>query len=135
MNVYRTVAVASNAPARFTTPAEVTAAALEKSDALAVEALELFVTCLGRTAGDLAMVFMSQGGVFLTGGIAQKIVPALKSGAFRAAFEDKAPHQALMREMPVYVMVHPLAALAGLAAFAQTPERFGVRTDGRRWRG
>jgi glucokinase len=62
-------------------------------------------------------------------------VPALKSGAFRAAFEDKAPHQALMREMPVYVMVHPLAALAGLAAFAQTPERFGVRTDGRRWRG
>jgi glucokinase len=135
MNVYRAVAVASNAPARFTTPAEVTAAALEKSDALAVEALELFVTCLGRTAGDLAMVFMSQGGVFLTGGIAQKIVPALKSGAFRAAFEDKAPHQALMREMPVYVMVHPLAALAGLAAFAQTPERFGVRTDGRRWRG
>ena len=80
------------------------------------------------------MVFMSQGGIFLTGGIAQKIVPALKSGAFRAAFEDKAPHQALMRDMPVYVMVHPLAALAGLAAFAQTPERFGVRTEGRRWR-
>ena len=39
----------------------------------------MFVTCLGRTAGDLALVFMSRGGVFLTGGIAQKIVPALQS--------------------------------------------------------
>lgn len=135
MNVYRAVAIASDVPARFTTPAEVTAAALDHSDAVAEEALKTFVTCLGRTAGDLALVFMSQGGIFLTGGIAQKIVPALKTGEFRAAFEDKAPHSALMRLMPVYVIVHPLAALSGLAAYAQTPERFGVQTRGRRWRG
>jgi glucokinase len=135
MNVYRAVAVASKAPVLFTTPAEVTAAALDHSDSVAEEALTTFVTCLGRTAGDLALVFMSQGGIFLTGGIAQKIVPALKTGEFRAAFEDKAPHAALMRQMPVYVIVHPLAALSGLAAYAQTPERFGVQTRGRRWRG
>jgi glucokinase len=36
--------------------------------------------------------------------------------------------------MPVYVITHPLAALSGLAAFAQTPERFGVETQGRHWR-
>jgi glucokinase len=135
MNVYRAVAVASEAPTLFTTPAEITAAALDHSDSVAEEALTTFVTCLGRTAGDLALVFMSQGGIFLTGGIAQKIVPALKTGEFRAAFEDKAPHAALMRQMPVYVIVHPLAALSGLAAYAQTPERFGVQTRGRRWRG
>jgi glucokinase len=76
---------------------------------------------------------MSRGGVYLTGGIAQKIVPALQTGAFRAAFEDKAPHKALMREMPVYVITHPLAALLGLAAYARTPARFGVETTGRRW--
>ena len=35
-----------------------------------------------RTAGDLALVFKSRGGVFLTGGIAQKIVPALKRRQF-----------------------------------------------------
>lgn len=64
----------------------------------------------------------------------QKILPALKEGAFRAAFEDKAPHSALMRTMPVYVITQPLAALAGLAAFAQKPSLFGVETSGRRWR-
>ena len=76
---------------------------------------------------------MSRGGVYLTGGIAQKIVPALKAGNFRAAFEDKAPHNEMLKSMPVYVITHPLAALAGLAAYARTPARFGVETAGRRW--
>ena len=134
VNLYRAVAAADGATPRFTTPAEITGAALERSDPIAEEALETFVTCLGRTAGDLALVFMSRGGVYLTGGIAQKIVPALKSGAFRAAFEDKAPHKELMHAMPVFVITHPLAALAGLAAFARTPALFGVETEGRHWR-
>ncbi len=133
VNIYRAVAKADGAAAPLTTPAEITAAALDKSDPVSEQALEMFVTCLGRTAGDLALVFMSRGGVYLTGGIAQKIVPALQTGAFRAAFEDKAPHKALMREMPVYVITHPLAALLGLAAYARTPARFGVETTGRRW--
>ena len=133
VNVYRAVARTDGKPAPLTTPAEVTHAALEGADAVAAEALDMFVTCLGRLAGDLALVFMARGGVYLTGGIAQKIVPALKNGRFRAAFEDKAPHSAMMAEMPVYVITHPFAALAGLAAYARTPARFGIETVGRRW--
>lgn len=134
VNLYRAVAAANAVPARMDTPAQVTSAALSGTDPEAVEALDLFVTCLGRLAGDLALVFMSRGGVFLTGGIAQKIVPALQSGRFRAAFEDKAPHSDLLRAMSVSVITHPLAALSGLAAYARTPGRFGVETDGRHWR-
>jgi glucokinase len=133
VNAYRAVAAASGATPRFSKPAEITRAALGREDRIAEEALAFFVTCLGRTAGDLALVFKSQGGVFLTGGIAQKIVPALKAPNFRAAFEDKAPHTNMMRSMPVYVITHPLAALAGLAAFARRPGDFGVETKGRRW--
>lgn len=133
VNVYRAVAAADDKPAPFSRPAEITAAALEQSDPVAEEAVSIFTTCLGRTAGDLALVFMSRGGVFLTGGIVQKILPALKAGGFRAAFEDKAPHSTLMRTMPVYVITQPLAALSGLAAFARTPSLFGVETGGRRW--
>jgi len=133
VNIYRAIAKADAKDAPFATPAEITAAALNKSDGVAKEALEMFVTCLGRTAGDLALVFMSRGGVYLTGGIAQKIIPALKTGAFRAAFEDKAPHRQLLQAMPVYVITHPLGAVTGLAAYARTPARFGVETKGRRW--
>jgi glucokinase len=134
VNLYRAVAKAEQGEAALATPADITAAALDKTDRLAEEALAIFATCLGRIAGDLALVFMSRGGVYLTGGIAQKIIPALKTGAFRNAFEDKAPHRALLAAMPVYVITHPLAALAGLAAYARTPARFGVETAGRRWR-
>jgi glucokinase len=134
VNTYRAVAMADGVEPRFKTPAEVTAAALERSDPVAEEALAFFVTCLGRTAGDLALVFKSQGGVYLTGGIAQKIVPALRAENFRQAFDDKAPHTAMMRGMPVYVITHPLGALAGLAAYARAPGRFGVETRGRRWK-
>ena len=134
VNLYRAVAAADGKPAPLADPADITAAALADSVAGAQEALSMFVTCLGRTAGDLALVFMSRGGVFLTGGIAQKIVPALKDGRFRAAFEDKAPHSDLLRAMPVHVVTQPLAALAGLAAYARAPWLFGVSTEGRRWR-
>jgi glucokinase len=134
VNIYRAIAAADGRDPRLATPAEITAAALEKTDPVAVETIEMFCTCLGRIAGDLALVFMSRGGVYITGGIAQKIVPALQGGGFRRAFEDKAPHSALMRAMPVYVITHPMAALGGLAAYARTPARFGVETNGRRWK-
>ena len=58
-----------------------------------------------------------------------------KTGNFRAAFEDKAPHSELMATIPAYVITHPLAALAGLAAYAREPSKFDVETSGRRWRG
>ena len=121
VNIYRAVCKADGVAPGFSTPAEVTAAGLDESDAQAAEALAMFVTCLGRTAGDLAMIFMSRGGVYLTGGIAQKIVPALKTGDFRAAFEDKAPHKELHHDMPTLSITHPTAALSGLAAYARTP--------------
>jgi glucokinase len=133
VNLYRAVAAADGAAPRLSDPADITAAAAAGDDAIALEALSIFVTCLGRLAGDLALVFMARGGVYLTGGIVQKIVPALQDGRFRAAFDDKAPHGALMREMPVHVVTHPLAALTGLAAYARTPARFGVELAGRRW--
>ena len=133
VNTASAVAASRAETPRFLAPSDVTAAALAGSDPVAAEALDIFVTCLGRLAGDLALVFMAQGGVYLSGGIAQKIVPALRQGAFRAAFEDKAPHAALLAAMPTFVLTHPRAALFGLAAYAREPQRFGVETAGRRW--
>jgi len=134
VNLYRAVAMADGKTPAFTQPEEITQAGLDRSDETAAETLDMFVTFLGRVAGDLALIFMSHGGVYLAGGIAQRILPALTDGRLRAAFEDKAPHSHVMRELPIFVITHPRAALAGLAAFARTPARFGVNTTGRRWK-
>ena len=135
VNLYRAVCAADGVAPVLSVPADITAHGLSGENAQAAETLVLFVTYLGRVAGDMALVMMAKGGVYLAGGISQKIVPALKRPEFRAAFEDKAPHTALMRHIPTFVVTHPQAALAGLASFARTPGHFGISTDGRRWRG
>ena len=134
MNIYKAICKVDGLECKAATPADVTAAWSAGNDPAAIEAVQLFAIYLARVAGDLALVFMARGGVFLAGGIAQKILPALQDPAFRAAFEDKAPHSALQAKIPVFVVTHPLAALSGLAAFARTPVRFGVAMEGRRWK-
>lgn len=134
VNIYRAVCESNVQDPHLADPAAVTTAALAGSDEAAVETVSLFSTYLGRVAGDMAMIFMARGGVFLAGGISQKILPALKKPEFRQAFEDKAPHSALLRTIPTFVVTHPTAALSGLASYARTPSRFGVATEGRRWR-
>ena len=130
--LYRAICMADGATPKFTEPKEVTEAAAQ-GDAAAVETLTLFATYLGRLAGDLALIFMAKGGVYLSGGIAQKILPVLKQGEFRTAFNDKAPHSEIMSNMPVFVLTHPLAAVIGLAAFARNPFNFGINMSGRHW--
>ena len=132
-NLYRAVAKAGELDAPLDTPAAITQAAVARTDPVSVETMDIFSACLGRVAGDLALTFMATGGVFISGGIGQHIVGILKSGAFRAAFEDKAPHTELVRSISTRLVIHPLAALAGLAAFARTPGRFALETAGRRW--
>ncbi len=73
MNIYRALCKADgNLTPRYDEPAEVSAAGISGADARAGEALSLFATYLGRVAGDLALIFMAKGGVFLAGGISPK---------------------------------------------------------------
>lgn len=132
--LYHAICKADGIAPKYTDPADVSIKGLSGEDKQAEETLSLFATYLGRIAGDMACTFMARGGVYLAGGIPQKILPALQRPEFRAAFEDKAPHNALMSTIPTFVVTHPLAALAGLAAYACRPSRFGVATEGRRWR-
>jgi len=134
VHLYRAICIADGIEPKYSDPADVTSHALAATDPVAAETISLFSTYLGRLAGDIAMLFMAKGGVYLSGGISQKILPALRKPEFRAAFEDKAPHSHWLRDIPTFVVTHPLAALAGLSFYARAPETFGVSTDGRRWR-
>lgn len=132
VNLYHAICTADGAERRHADPADVTQAA-GNGDAQALEAVRLFATCLGRVAGDLALVFMARGGVYIAGGIFQRIVPLIEPELVRAAFEDKAPHSALLRDMPLFAVTETMAALVGMAAYARNPRFFRLETSGRRW--
>jgi glucokinase len=134
VRLYRAVAATDGATPALTKPEEITDAAKTRNDALARKTLSLWCRFLGRLAGDLALTFMAHGGVYVGGGIPPRIVELLQEGEFRRAFEAKAPHDDLMVAIPTFVITRKNPALAGLAAFAQEPGRFGVNLSGRRWR-
>jgi len=94
------------------------AAALERRCPRCVEALEMFVEAYGAEAGNVGLRAMATAGVYIGGGIAPKILPALQDGRFMDAFLDKAPMVDLLRTLPVRVIVNPAAALLGSAVLA-----------------
>ncbi|SKA21321.1 glucokinase [Consotaella salsifontis] len=133
VNLYRAICAADGVMPILSEPAEVSGAASTAANAQAVEAVRLFTLYVGRYAGDLALIFMARGGVYIGGGIFQRLIPILDVGAIRAEFENKAPHTDLMRQVPLFVVTASLAALTGLAAYARAPRRYGIETAERRW--
>jgi len=100
----------------------------------AFEAVQLFLTWLARLAGDFALIFKAHGGTYIGGGIVPQMLPLLDHQSFRQAFDDKAPHQGLLAQMPLFIMTHHHAALEGMARLMREPERFHLNIQGRLWR-
>ena len=101
-------------------PARVVAeAALAGNCGRARLALERFVRIYGAEAGNLALKALATGGLFVAGGIAPRILPALKEPGFIEAFTDKGRMTPLLQRMPVLVVRRPETALWGAAAYAQ----------------
>jgi glucokinase len=91
---------------------------LARRDRLCRAALDLFVSIYGSEAGNVALQYRATGGVFLGGGIAAKILPALRRPEFMRAFRSKPPMQELLSRIPVRVVVDPRLGLFGAAAVA-----------------
>jgi len=99
-------------------PAIITRTALARRCEQCAEALDMFVEAYGSEAGNLALRSVATAGVYVGGGIAPKILPALESGLFMDAFRDKDPMTDLLRTLPVTVILNPAAGLLGAAVRA-----------------
>ena len=99
-------------------PAAVSRAALEAGCPSCISSLESFVSAYGASAGNLALTVLATGGVYLGGGIAPRILPALRWPCFMRSFLDKSPMDALISRVPVKVILNPRAGLLGAAAYA-----------------
>ncbi len=91
---------------------------LARRDRLCRAALDLFVAIYGSEAGNTALQYRATGGVFLGGGIAAKILPALRRPEFLRAFRAKPRMQELLSRVPVRVVLDPRLGLFGAASGA-----------------
>jgi glucokinase len=79
----------------------------------AEKGLKMFVSLYGSTAGNLALQFMTMGGLYLAGGIAPKLIQELQQGEFMKAFVSKGRFESLLKQIPVHVVLNDNLSLLG----------------------
>lgn len=99
---------------------------LEGKARICQRALDVFVAIYGAQAGNLALTIMAVGGVFVSGGIAGKLLPKMQEPAFMDAFVDKGRMKPLLQTVPVKLIINEHIGLLGAARYAFTQLQAGV---------
>jgi glucokinase len=97
-------------------------AALQGRAEICTATLDIFVRALAGALGNLSLVLLPRGGVYLGGGIPPRILPRLQQPDFVDAIRDKGRFRPLLERIPVYVILDPEAALHGAAWHAHELE-------------
>lgn len=95
---------------------DIIAALDDGSDPRAEETARVFVRLLGTVCGNLALIHLPYGGVFLVGGLFLGLAPHLSRFGFAEAFRDKGRFAGFMGNFPVDMVTDDYAALTGCAA-------------------
>jgi len=111
-------AIAARFDAAEQPAAIVTETALDGSCERARLALDKFIAIYGAEAGNLALKALALGGVYVGGGIAPRMLPALQRGGFVRAFFEKGRLSPLLARIPVSVVLDTRTAVWGAAAHA-----------------
>ena len=92
---------------------------VKKENKACMRALKWFISLYGSEAGNLALKFYALGGVYIGGGIAPKILEAMKGETFLKAFTNKGRFASLLQQIPIHVVLNQNAALLGAALYAK----------------
>jgi glucokinase len=95
---------------------EISKRAIEKTDALCVQATEMFCLFLGTAAANLALTLGALSGIYIGGGIVPKLGEFFERSGFRARFESKGRFSRYVQSIPTYVITEPNATFIGVSA-------------------
>jgi glucokinase len=93
-------------------------AALQKSDRLSEQTMQLFIAAYGAEAGNLALKLLPYAGLYIAGGIAPKILPLMQNGSFLTNFIQKGRIGSILKEIPIHIILNQQVGLIGAALCA-----------------
>ena len=100
--------------------AEVLARFAQQGDEpIAQRVLDLFVRVYGAFVGNLALLALPRGGIYVAGGIAAKIAATMQRGDFMRAFHDKGRYTGLLETLPLHIVTNPKVGLLGASLIAR----------------
>lgn len=94
---------------------QIIAAAEAGDDPVATETLREFIRIFGTVTGNLALIHLPFGGIYLIGGMARAVSPWFESMGYADALRDKGRFAGFMRNFSVSVVDDDFAALTGCA--------------------
>jgi glucokinase len=100
-------------------PRDVSARAAAGQCPICREAIQIFSSILGSTAGNLALTLLTGGGVFITGGLCRGLRPLLDVEALTKAFIAKGRLRSYLDDIPIDQILRPHAALLGAAVYME----------------
>ena len=102
-------------------PEEVVRLALNGESPLAVETIDMFCGWLGDVAGDVALIYLARGGVYLAGDILLSVHEILERSRFRDRFENKGRGTGVVAHIPTFLITNKSPVLLGCARLLNFP--------------
>jgi glucokinase len=83
------------------------------------EAIRIFSSILGSTAGNLALTLLTGGGIFISGGLSRGLRPLWDVKALTEAFVAKGRSRSYLDGIPIDQILRPHAGLLGAARYGE----------------
>jgi glucokinase len=127
---YRALADYRAVPSSDLTAPEITERALNASDIVCAEALEVFCSLLGTAAANLALTLGALGGIYIGGGIVPRLGAYFDASPFRARFEERGRFSQYVAAIPTFVITAEHATFIGVSAILEAQLRSIKATPG-----
>ena len=123
VNLYQAMCAIWGSKPEQKTAADITAAGLEMLDPVCHQTIETFAGILGNAAGNLALSYLAQGGVYLAGGITGKLDGFLQTSPLRRRFDERGPMTDMVKSIPLFVVRDEEPGLLGAYHIARSLRR------------
>ena len=105
-------------------PALISQLAAEGKAAICDQTMTIFVSIYGAKTGNVALNFLSTGGIFIGGSVAAKNVSRMRDPIFMQAFLDKGRMESLLKDMPVTIVLNDDSGIIGAARYTLIEKAF-----------
>ncbi len=92
-------------------------AGIAAREPLALETARHYVRILGQELGNLAMIHLPYGGIYLIGGMARAMTPMFAEMGLSAHFHDKGRMRQIVKNCAITIVTDDFAALTGCAVY------------------